>query len=40
MTFSSVMGDFATFTGLDLGDGLQLVPSRGNTGYTLTLTAA
>jgi hypothetical protein len=40
MTFSSVVGDFATFTGLDLGGGLQLVPNHTNTSYTLTVSAA
>jgi hypothetical protein len=39
MTFSSVTGDFATFTGLDLGGGLRLDPNHTNTSYTLTATA-
>ena len=37
MTYGSEQGDFASFKGLDLGDGLELVPNRGSTAYTLTV---
>jgi hypothetical protein len=40
LTFSGVSGDFSTFTGLDLGNGLTLTPSHANNSYTLTVTAS
>jgi hypothetical protein len=40
LTFNGVTGDFATFTGLDLGNGQILVPGHSNTSYTLTVTAS
>jgi hypothetical protein len=40
LTFSSLVGDFATFTGLDLGGGLDLDPIHSNTNYTLAVSAA
>jgi hypothetical protein len=40
MTFSSVIGDFSTFTGLNLKNGKTLTPSHNGTTYTLTVTAS
>jgi hypothetical protein len=40
MTFNGVTGDFANFTGLDLGNGLTLAPSHNNSSYALTVTAS
>lgn len=40
LTFSSVIGDFNTFTGIDLKNGETLTPSHNSTTYTLTVTAS
>jgi len=40
LTFSSVVGDFSTFSGLNLGHGQTLTPSENSTTYTLTVTAS